>query len=165
MATADSVENAGESPVDITTRQRMEVKQLQSEIQVMKKQVSKGNKKEKKQVETDISILERDMLDRHQRERDQLGGAVAVEASDTVCRKSRAQKRRENKEARAGRINELIAGMDMVKSEGEVEREELLAVLEPLGLQIVDIIPGEIQYIFILLNSIVVCLFVRIVLM
>ena len=147
MATADTAENAaGESSVDMLTRQRMETRELQSKIQVMKKGVSKGNKKEKKQMQEDISTLERDITERHQKERDQLVSVAHVELAETVARKSRAQKRREKKEAQDGRINELIAGMDMMKSDGDVEREELLALLGPLGLRIVDIVPGKNKY-------------------
>ena len=142
MATADPVENACESSVDVATRQRIELKELQSKIQAMKKRVSQGNKKEKKLMQEEISILERDLQERHQGERDQLGSGEAVQAVETAPRKSRAQKRRDKREARDVRISELMTGMDRIKSEADVEREELLALLDPMGLQIVDINPG-----------------------
>ena len=60
-----------------------------------------------------------------------------------ISKKSRAQKRRDKKEAKAGRINELIADMDMTQSQGDIEREQLMLILTPQDLKTFDIHPSK----------------------
>ena len=69
--------------------------------------------------------------------------STPVKDGEEISKKSRAQKRRDKKEAKAVRINELIADMDLVQSQGDAEMEQLMLILTPQGLKTFDINPSE----------------------
>ena len=68
---------------------------------------------------------------------------TSVKDEEGTSKKSRAQKRRDKKEAKAVRIDNLIADMDMALSHGDVEMEQLMLILSPQGLKTFDINPSK----------------------
>ena len=62
-------ESAGDSPLDqLKARHRQENKDMQAEVQRIKKAVPKGDNKRKKAAQTEIEALEKTTLDRHAKE-------------------------------------------------------------------------------------------------
>ncbi|KAI6653710.1 OTU domain-containing protein 6B [Oopsacas minuta] len=76
-----------------------------------------------------------------------MASADSAPCEKNGVKKSRAQKRRDKKAAEEGRINELIAELDMIQSDGDIEMEQLMLVLSPLNLKTIDIKPdGDCMY-------------------
>ncbi|KAK3085518.1 hypothetical protein FSP39_004507 [Pinctada imbricata] len=141
-------------------KHRREKKELQAEIQKLKSNVSKGDKKKKKDVAKQIADLESELSSRHAKEVAELENQTTnagsenqvaeklenlttedTEQSNRDKRPSKAQKRRDKKAQKIKEREELIQEQEIENLSGarNVEFNRIKAILKEMNLQIHEI--------------------------
>lgn len=144
---------SGESE-DISTRHRRERKELQNEIQALKKSCLKGDKKKKKEVLDDIVRLELALEQKHEKElkevelnsKDENADEEQMSEGDenagsNEVRITKAQKRRNKKAAEEREREERIISQEIQNKNGPRNKElqEIKRILKEGGLQLYNI--------------------------
>lgn len=127
-------EEEGGLLAQLLKRHRAEKKELQNEIQGLKKSVSKGDKKKKKEVTEEIARLEADLEKKHKEQLSELEKETPTipqpepepqEENSSTHKVSRAQKRRDKKELQEKERLSEIAREREENKEGPRNRETL----------------------------------------
>lgn len=133
----------------MTNRHRKEKKDLQAKIQVLKKSVTKGDKKRKKEIDTEIERLELEFEEKCKIELNKLNQldkqSIEPSVSDQIDKKSdkitKSQKRREKKE-RLEHEREIAISLQEIENQNGPAAIELKKINEKLlkkGLKIKEV--------------------------
>lgn len=150
---------------DLLIRHKKERKDLQAQIQSLKKSCAKGDKKKKKEIAEQIAVLEKNLDEKQNQELEQLKGldnnidkesvvttpeaeeeqnseeSESTEMKETTTRVSKAQRRRNKKAVENKERTELIRAQELENRKGPriIEMDKIKGFLLELGLSIYSI--------------------------